>query len=171
MSRGTKFEPEQLQQQLQTIAAVVRALAQSCQGDSVALVGLLRLLEELHREIRDGIFQAALPDNRQALYNLLKDIETEGGWPYIERMRLQAFLANLEKVRNVDRKLRDLAGKSVVNSFSSPFVWRFGSSVRNSRKCLTANSEAGLLLSESKQRNLIKLYCSSRLRSSTVCTR
>lgn len=95
MSRGTKFQPEQLQQQLQTIAAVVRALAQSCQGDSMALVGLLRLLEELHREIRDGIFQAALPDNRQALYNLLKDIETEGGWPYIERMRLQAFLANL----------------------------------------------------------------------------
>ena len=95
MSRGTKFQPEQLQHQLQTIAAVVRALAQSCQGDSLDLVRLLRLLEELHREIRDGIFQAALPDNRQALYNLLKDIETEGGWPYIERMRLQAFLANL----------------------------------------------------------------------------
>lgn len=80
---------------LQAIATDIRALAQSCQEDSLALLALLRCLEELHREFRDGLFQASLPDNRQALYKLLKDIETEGGWPYIERMKLQSFLANL----------------------------------------------------------------------------
>ena len=68
---------------------------QACQGDTVALLALLRQLEQLHREIRDGIFQDSLPVNRRQLYSLLKDIESEGGWPYIERMRLQAFLANL----------------------------------------------------------------------------
>jgi hypothetical protein len=52
-------------------------------------------LEQLHREIRDGSFQDSLPENRQQLYSLLKDIESEGGWPYIERMRLQAFIAKL----------------------------------------------------------------------------
>lgn len=95
MNRGIGFKSGQLSAQLQAIAANIRALAQSCQGDSLALVALLRSLEELHREIREGLFQAALPDNRQQLYKLLKDIETEGGWPYIERMKLQSFLANL----------------------------------------------------------------------------
>ena len=95
MNRGIGFKSGELSAQLQAIATTIRALAQSCQGDSLALVALLRSLEELHREIREGLFQAALPDNRQQLYNLLKDIETEGGWPYIERMKLQSLLANL----------------------------------------------------------------------------
>ena len=95
MNRGTGFESRQWQAELQAIATAVRALAQGSQGDSLALVALLRQLEELHREIRDGFFQASLPDNRQALYALLKDIEAEGGWPYIERMKLQSFLAKL----------------------------------------------------------------------------
>jgi hypothetical protein len=95
MNSGTNFKSGQSQSELQAIATAVRALAQLFQGDSLALVALLRRLEELHREIRDGVFQASLPDNRQALYTLLKDIEAEGGWPYIERMKLQSFLANL----------------------------------------------------------------------------
>ncbi len=95
MKSGTNFESGQWQSKLEAIATAVRALAQSCQGDSLALVALLRRLEELHREIRDGFFQASLPNNRQALYTLLKDIEAEGGWPYIERMKLQSFLASL----------------------------------------------------------------------------
>ena len=95
MKSGIDFDSGQLQSHLQAIATTVRALAQSCQGDSLALLALLRQLEELHREIRDGIFQESLPDNRQALHTLLKDIESEGGWPYIERMKLKSFLANL----------------------------------------------------------------------------
>jgi hypothetical protein len=85
----------QLELKLQSIATAVRALAGSYQQDSQALLALLRQLEQLHREIRDGMFQASLPDNRQDLYALLKDIESEGGWPYIERMKLQSFLAYL----------------------------------------------------------------------------
>jgi hypothetical protein len=41
-----------------------------------------------------------LPDNRQALYSLLKEIESKGGWPYIERMRLQSFVTNLQQEEN-----------------------------------------------------------------------
>jgi hypothetical protein len=59
------------------------------------LLALLRTLERLHQEIRDSFFQDALPDNRQALYNLLRDIETSGGWPYIHRMKLQSLLKQL----------------------------------------------------------------------------
>lgn len=77
------------------IVQSIRNLAQSVKGDSLALLALLRLLEELHREIREDLFQTALPDNRQALYALLKDIESTGGWPYIQRMRLQDLLKRL----------------------------------------------------------------------------
>ena len=89
------MQPAELELKLKSIATTVRALAGSYQQDSLALLALLRQLEQLHREIRDGLFQASLPDNRQALYALLKDIESEGGWPYIERMKLQSFLAHL----------------------------------------------------------------------------
>lgn len=96
MNGGISLEPGKLEFELQNITTAARALAQRCQGDSLALVALLRHLEELHREIRDGMFQASLPDNRQALYALLKDIESQGGWPYIERMKLQSLLVNLQ---------------------------------------------------------------------------
>lgn len=87
--RPTTVRPE-----LEAIAAQVRSAAQTASG-SLELLQLLRLLEALHREIREGSFQAALPDNRQALHNLLRDMETDGGWPYIQRMKLQSLLANL----------------------------------------------------------------------------
>lgn len=64
----------------------------------------MRQLEQLHREIRDGTFQESLPNNRQHLYAMLKDIESEGGWPYIERMRLQAFLSNLLEIETEESK-------------------------------------------------------------------
>ncbi len=85
------WQPEQ--SELQQIAITVLSLADKCRGDNSALLALLRQLEQLHREIRDGMFQDSLPDNRQALYALLKDIETTGGWPYIERLRIQELLA------------------------------------------------------------------------------
>ena len=80
---------------LQAITIAVQDATEACQGDISALLALLRQLESLHREIRDGIFQESLPDNRQRLYSLLRDIESTGGWPYIERMRIQALLKNL----------------------------------------------------------------------------
>lgn len=95
MSNNTGFESTDFSEQLQKIATAVHDVAQECQNDPIALLNLLRQLEYLHREIRDGAFQESLPDNRQQLYSLLKDIETEGGWPYIERMRLQTFLTKL----------------------------------------------------------------------------
>ncbi|WP_016949006.1 hypothetical protein [Anabaena sp. PCC 7108] len=95
MSNGKNSELEKISDQLQAIATAVEDVAQFCQGDVIALLALLRQLEKSHRNIRDGMFQDSLPDNRQRLYSLLKDIQSEGGWPYIERMRLQAFLVNL----------------------------------------------------------------------------
>ena len=95
MSNKKSVESKKLSYELQAIAAAVHDASQNCQGDAMALLALLRELEKLHREIRDEAFQKSLPDNRQALYLLLRNIESLGGWPYIERMRIQAFLANL----------------------------------------------------------------------------
>ncbi len=91
-------DEEELQANLQLVAIEVRRIAQTHQAEPLALLSLLRLLEALHREIRDGSFQEALPTNRQVLYNLLKDIEAEGGWPYISRMRLQSLLASIQLI-------------------------------------------------------------------------
>ncbi len=105
MKSGTDFDLDQSSYELQDITKAVRSLAQSCQGDSLALLAVLRQLEELHREIREELFQSSLPNTRQALYSLLKDIEAKGGWPYIERMRLQSLLVNLlAEATNEDSK-------------------------------------------------------------------
>jgi small-conductance mechanosensitive channel len=96
MSNNKNSELEQCTEKLEVITSAVKDASQACQGDVTALLALLRQLEKLHKEIRDGIFQDSLPDNRQRLYSLLKDIESEGGWPYIERMRLQAFLVKMD---------------------------------------------------------------------------
>ena len=80
---------------LEAIATIVKATAEECQGDCLALLALLRLLEALHQEIRDTLFQNSLPDSRQALSALLRDIEVDGGWPYIHRIRLQSLLTYL----------------------------------------------------------------------------
>jgi hypothetical protein len=103
-----------LSAKLQAITLAVKDATETCQSDITALLTLLRQLENLHKEIRDGIFQESLPDNRQRLYSLLKDIESEGGWPYIERMRLQAFLANLSVEIEQENK-----GKNNTNHFSN----------------------------------------------------
>jgi hypothetical protein len=97
MNHDQDWVSRDLSYELKGISATVNDVAQNCQGDIIALLALLRHLEELHKEIRDGVFQENLPDNRQRLYSLLKDIESEGGWPYIARMRLQALLVNLSE--------------------------------------------------------------------------
>ncbi len=89
--RATLVQPAELA----AIAKLVRDTANRYEGQNLNLLALLRLIEALHQEIRDELFQKSLPDNRQALYAMLRDIETSGGWPYIHRMKLQAFLAAL----------------------------------------------------------------------------
>jgi hypothetical protein len=84
---------QQVAQDLALIDQTVRSLVQRIEGDELALLSLLRLLEALHREICEGPFHAALPNTRQALYALLRDIESEGGWPHIPRMKIQALLS------------------------------------------------------------------------------
>jgi hypothetical protein len=89
----------------ENLPADLRGLAQSVEqaavaraGDEVALLQLLRLLEQLHSQVRDEWFQESLPTNRQRLYALLRDIEINGGWPYIQRMRLRSLLTGMEEL-------------------------------------------------------------------------
>ncbi|WP_332996276.1 hypothetical protein [Microcoleus sp. A006_D1] len=98
MDNGKNLESEKLQSQLQSLTEAIRTLAESCQGDSVLLLTLLRGLEASHQEIRDGLFQASFPDNRQALYKLLRNIEANGGWPYIHRMKLRSLLGYAQQL-------------------------------------------------------------------------
>lgn len=76
----------------QEIYQQIYQLAEHHREDGVALLQLLRMLERLHRDIRDNLFQETLPQTRNQLYSLLKDIEAEGGWPYISRMRLRELM-------------------------------------------------------------------------------
>jgi hypothetical protein len=96
LSRESNSSDRPTNEALQKIAALIQTHAQSASGNMEDLLALLRVLEVLHREIRDGLFQEALPNNRQALHRLLREMESEGGWPYIPRMRLQAILNQLE---------------------------------------------------------------------------
>lgn len=85
-----------LPKDLQALAQAAEAAAIAREGDEVALLELLRLLEQLHSQIRDAWFQDSLPTNRHRLYALLRDIEVNGGWPYIQRMRLRSLLNAIE---------------------------------------------------------------------------
>lgn len=86
---------ETLPEDLSEIARQIESAALTRTQNSLELLALLRLLEYLHREIRDSLFRDALPENRQQLYALLRDIETNGGWPYIQRMKLRSLLEHL----------------------------------------------------------------------------
>lgn len=97
MNLGRLSSPsETTRPELLQLESEVQALAQQLEGDAEGLLGLLRLLERLHRDIQDGSFRKALPTDRQALYGLLRDMETAGGWPYIPRLQIRTFLELLE---------------------------------------------------------------------------
>ena len=71
-------------------------LAEEHRDDSLFLLSLLRDLEKIHRQIRVSFFEEGLPKTRNDLYRFVRDIEEKGGWPYIERMRLQDLLKNMK---------------------------------------------------------------------------
>lgn len=89
-------ESKQLEAQLQSLSSEIWSLAKDCHGESQLLLYLLRTIEHWHQEIREDLFQESLPTTRKELYELLKEIEETGGWPYIERMKLKEFLARQE---------------------------------------------------------------------------
>lgn len=72
--------------------ACLEERAMALEGQPEALLQLLRRIEQLHRTIQDGPFRASLPANRNALYQLLSEMERSGGWPYIPRLQLRTFL-------------------------------------------------------------------------------
>ncbi len=82
--------------QLQKIIQDIKILADENRDDALQLLVLLRQLEEIHRQIRTEMFETSLPETRNDLYQFVKDIEDKGGWPYIERMKLEQLLKNLE---------------------------------------------------------------------------
>lgn len=96
MSRDKDLDSSQLPVRVQAITDDILSLADSHKDDSKALLALLRALEQVHREIRENLFQASLPNNRQALHALLRDLEESGGWPYIARMKLRLLLSHLQ---------------------------------------------------------------------------
>ncbi|ELS31274.1 MULTISPECIES: hypothetical protein [Pseudanabaena] len=71
--------------------------AQAQQSSSANLLQILRVLEALHKRIRDDLFQPSLPTSRHELFNLLRDIETNGGWPHIYRMKINEICRYLEQ--------------------------------------------------------------------------
>lgn len=75
--------------QLQT---TIMTVADPRQQDCLALLQMLRLLEECHRDIRDRLFLKSLPNSRHELYTLLQDLEQVGDWPQIPRTRIETFL-------------------------------------------------------------------------------
>jgi hypothetical protein len=86
-----------LQKDLEALSQLVGSAAHRCQDSPQDLLSLLRLLESLHRQIREEKFLAILPSNRQALYSLLRDIEREGGWPYIPGISLRILLQHMDE--------------------------------------------------------------------------
>ncbi len=100
-SADSQLESTASAQELMQIADRIHAMADQDRGDTTALLHLLRTLEQLHREIQEGYFQPALPNSRQALYALLRDIEENGGWPYIQRWKLQTLFANLPEQEDI----------------------------------------------------------------------
>ena len=85
-----------LSQRLEPLLQDIMAIAANHEGDGQAQLFVLRHLELLHRKICEDYFYHTLPERRRDLYNLLRDMEENGGWPYIARPKLkllmQAFL-------------------------------------------------------------------------------
>lgn len=90
------------------ITSLIRQVVAQSKGDAIAQLRVLRFLEDLHRDIRESEFQPALPTDRHGLNNLLKEMEAEGGWPYIPKMNLRALLSHETRETYEDRPTRTL---------------------------------------------------------------
>ncbi len=83
-----------LTQQLDQIHQDLMAIADHYEKDNQSLLKILRELEATHRTICENYFYPNLPNRRRNLYNLLRDIEEQGGWPFIARPKLKLFIEN-----------------------------------------------------------------------------
>lgn len=83
-----------LQSDFTTIASLIQQVVHQSEGDVIAYLKVLRFLEHQHQGIRESHFQPALPPDRHGLYNLLKEMESEGGWPYIPKMTLKELISH-----------------------------------------------------------------------------
>ena len=88
--------------ELEAISDRLWEMAQEQQSSSASLLQMLRVLESIHKRIRDDLFQPALPKSRHELFNLLRDIETNGGWPHIYRMKIREICEYLEQDEDAD---------------------------------------------------------------------
>jgi hypothetical protein len=97
MDSQTEFDSQARSTQLEFLAEKVLTLAKTVEGNTLEILAVLRILEQLHQNIRESLFQQSLPDNRQKLYHLLREIESKGGWPYIPRSSLKSVMENLQR--------------------------------------------------------------------------
>jgi len=81
---------------IEAISAQIKLLALKSKEAPVELLHILRILEQLHNDICTEIFQPALPNSRHALFDFLRDIETNGGWPHIYRRTLNQLFQQME---------------------------------------------------------------------------
>jgi hypothetical protein len=80
----------------------IKSLAEDYKDDATQILAILRVLERLHREICNDLLQPALPNSRHSLFDLLRDIDANGGWPYIYRMSLKELCSNLQELEDPD---------------------------------------------------------------------
>jgi len=95
VNRDMSLTPAQqttLSNQLQAL----QQLAEELNGNPEALLQLLRQVEQLHRTVQDGAFRGSLPSDRSQLFNVLQNMESSGGWPYIPRLQLRTFMDLLQ---------------------------------------------------------------------------
>lgn len=84
-----------LSQNLEALLQDILAIAAKHEGKGAEQLVILRELEQLHRKICEQYFYPTLPERRRDLYNLLRDMEEDGGWPYIARPKLKFIMKAL----------------------------------------------------------------------------
>ena len=88
--------PSDVEAEVAPLLECLGRVASANEGDPLALLQLLRQLEQLHRTIQDGPFRSSLPSERSSLFRLLQNMEQSGGWPYIPRLQLRTVLDLLQ---------------------------------------------------------------------------